>query len=134
MPEEDLEEREQDKKDLEKDDLDREDLEEGNLDLEDLEKEGSRDHSVWMDVSQPVLMVPCLSVQMVPHPWARDVKIEADQPAQTMKNHKLVRMDPPQLSHLNLVQREHLSVRITQDHLAKMVCAQLKKNVLMVMC
>ena len=117
---------------LEEDELEREDLEKVDLYMEDLEREESMDYSVWMDVSQPVLMVPCLSVQMVPHPWARDVKIEADQPAQTMRNHKLVQMDPPQLSHLNLAQKEGLPVRITQDHLVKMAHAQLKENALMV--
>ena len=122
MPEEDLEEGDQDKENLVK----------GVLDREDLEKECSVDYSVWMDVSQPVLMVPCLSVQMVPHPWARDVKIEADQPAQTMRNHKLVQMDPPQQSHKNLAQMEDLPVRITQDLLVKVARAQLKENVLTV--
>ena len=122
MPEEDLEEGDQDKENLEK----------GVLDREDLEKECSMDYSVWMDVSQPVLMVPCLSVQMVPHPWARDVKIEANQPAQTMRNHKPVQMDPPQLNPLNHAQREDHPVKITQDHLVKMTRAQKKENVLMV--
>ena len=131
MPKEDLEEGDLDLEDLE-DLKDLKDLEERSLDREDLEREGRVDCSVWMDVSQPVLMVPCLSVQMVPHPWARDVKIEADQPVQTMKNHKLVQMDPPQQSHKNLAQMEDHLVRITQDHLVKMARTQLKENVLTV--